>query len=440
MLKRLHTSHAGTPRSTRVTDPEQKRILSPTSAPIFFAFFTWGFGTGAQHLARPLFAYALTGNTFLVAVVIGMNAIPRIFTGPITGYLADRVGRKPLVMFGAALRGVSNVGQFMAGDFATFLVLEFIGQIGVSMWNTSANVLLSDMTITSNRGRALALRQMSTRLGFVAGPALAGIVAATVSLPAVFLINGASKVVIVATVFFMVKETKPEPKLKLASADDDLVAEPARKAVLRTMRTRSFVALSITIIGFSMTQTAVLQALVPIYASEELGVSKSSVGLIVGLAAFISFLVAFPNGMLADRFGRKISIVPGLLLLALASTLLTVSDTFILVLFAVSIQGSGEGMTMGTTHTYAMDIAPEEHRGSFLGTVMMFQAFGAFLGPIAIGAIYHSIGRPYAFGTLAVWLIIAALTMALIGRETAGSRAYHKTDPVPTSSTTGGGQ
>lgn len=420
-----------------MTDPDQKRILSPANAPIFFSFFTWGFGTGAQHLARPLFAYALTGNTFLVAVVIGMNAIPRIFTGPITGYLADRVGRKPLVMFGAALRGVSNVGQFMAGDFATFLVLEFVGQIGVSMWNTSANVLLSDVTSTGNRGRVLALRQMSTRLGFVAGPALAGVVAATISLPAVFLINGASKVVIVLTVLFMVKETKPEKRpVETVAGVPEPAGESPRTVVFRAMRTRSFLALSLTIVGFAMTQTAVLQALLPIYASQELNVGESGVGLLVGLAAFLAFLVAFPNGMLADRFGRKVSIVPGLLLLAIASTLLTVSDTFILVLVAVSIQGSGEGMTMGTTHTYAMDIAPTEHRGSFLGAVMMFQAFGAFLGPMVIGAIYHNIGHSFAFGTLAVWLTAAALAMAILGRETAGSRAMPHSETVPT----GGGR
>lgn len=416
-----------------MTDPDEKRILSPSNAPIFFSFFTWGFGTGAQHLARPLFAYALTGNTFLVAVVIGMNAIPRIFTGPITGYLADRVGRKPLAMFGAGLRGVTNVGQFMATDIETFLILEFIGQIGVSMWNTSSNVLLSDITSTGNRGRALALRQMSTRLGFVAGPALAGVVAAIISLPAVFLINGASKVVIVLTVLFMVKETRPERRQPTAPAATDALpveAESPRSAVVRAMKTRSFVALAITIIGFSMTQTAVLQALLPIYASEELGVSDSSVGLLVSLAAFLAFLVAFPNGMLADRFGRKVSMVPGLLLLAAAATLLTVSDTFVLVLFAVSIQGSGEGMTMGTTHTYAMDIAPPEHRGSFLGVVMMLQAVGALLGPMVIGAIYHSVGHAVAFGTLAVWLVIAAAAMAAMGRETAGPRAVQETEAI----------
>jgi MFS family permease len=405
-----------------VNVPRRQRVVTPANAPIFFAFFTWGFGTGAQHLARPLFAYALTENVFLVSLVIAMNAVPRVFTGPITGYLADRVGRKPLVIFGAALRGVTNVGQFMSGDFVTFLVLEFVGQIGVSMWNTSSNVLLSDVTETANRGRVLALRQMSMRMGFVAGPLLGGVVSATFGLPAVFLINGFSKVVIVAVVLLMVSETRPEPKPTARVGEGMAPGPNGRQVVWAAMRTRSFVALALVIVGFSMTQTALLQTLLPIHASEELAVGDSRVGLLIGTASTLAFLVAFPNGMLSDRFGRKVSMVPGLMLLALASTVLVVADTYAVILLAVAIQGSGEGMAMGTMHTYAMDIAPESRRGAFLGMVMMFQAAGAFLGPMAIGGVYHGIGPPIAFGALAIWLAASAVAMALLGRETAGRR------------------
>ncbi|MDA1035789.1 MAG: MFS transporter [Chloroflexi bacterium] len=405
---------------------EPKRSLSLTHAPIFFAFFTWGFGTGAQHLARPLFAYALTKNVFLVAVVIAMNAIPRIFTAPATGFLTDRIGRKPLAIFGAALRGVTNVGQFMSGDFATFLVLEFVGQIGVSMWNTSSNVLLSDVTQTANRGKVLALRQMSTRMGFVAGPLIGGLVAAAFDLNAVFLVNGVSKVIIVVVVLFLVSETRP----KRVAADPDARAPQkgeGRAAVLAVMRTRSFAALAITLVGFSMAQTAILQALLPIYASTQLGADEGRVGALVSVAAVVAFLLAYPNGMVSDRFGRKVSMVPGLLLLSGASTLLTVSDTYLLVLIAVAIQGSGEGLTMGTAHTYAMDLAPKDHRGAFLGVTMMFQAAGAFAGPMVIGALYHGFSPPFAFATLAVWLALASLAMGVFAKETAGPRAVDRT-------------
>jgi len=412
-------------RGDPLTQTEPERALSLTHVPIFFSFFTWGFGTGAQHLVRPLFAYALTENVFLVAVVIAMNAIPRIFTAPVTGYLTDRIGRKPLALFGAALRGVTNVGQFMSGDFATFLALEFIGQIGVSMWNTSSNVLLSDVTQTTNRGRVLALRQMSTRMGFVAGPLIGGLVAAVFGLQSVFLVNGVSKVVIVLVVLFMVSETRPE-RVTGESATPVPQKGDGRAAVLAVMRTRSFAALAITLVGFSMAQTAILQALLPIYASTKLGADESSVGALVSVAAVVAFLLAYPNGIVSDRFGRKVSMVPGLLLLSAASMLLTISDTYLLVLIAVAIQGSGEGLAMGTAHTYAMDLAPKDHRGSFLGVTMMFQALGAFAGPMFIGALYHGFSPAFAFATLAVWLAVASLAMGLFAKETAGPRAIDR--------------
>jgi hypothetical protein len=76
--------------------PKQERIVNQATLPIFVSFFTWGLGTGAQNLGRPLFAFAATGNMFLVGILIASNAIPRMFTGPLTGYLTDRLGRKPL--------------------------------------------------------------------------------------------------------------------------------------------------------------------------------------------------------------------------------------------------------------------------------------------------------------------------------------------------------
>ena len=403
----------------RLNDPDQQRVVRRSNAPIFFSFFTWGFGSGAQQLARPLFAYALTESVFLVSLVIALNAVPRLFIGPISGLLTDRFGRKPLAMMGAGLRGTMNVAQFFAGDFTTFLVLEFVGQIGVATWNTSSSVLIADVTSTANRGRVQAIRQMAQRMGFVAGPALGGVLAASVGLSWLFMLNGISKLLIVAIVLFLVKETKPEsvphPDVRQAKRDE-------RAVVRAAVRQRSFVALALVMIGTSMSQTSVIQTLLPVHAVEHFGVGEGQIGLLIGVAAALAFVVALPNGMLSDRFGRKVSMVPGLALLAVGLTLLALVDTYWLMVFAVAVQGSGEGMAMGTSRTYAMDLAPRERRGTFLGFVMIFQAAGAISGPLVIGAVYHGIGPAAGFGTLAVWVFVSAIVMAVAGKETAGGR------------------
>ena len=402
-----------------------RRSGALTHAPIFFSFFTWGFGTGAQNLGRPLFAFAVTGNVFLVGVLLASNAVPRAFTGPLTGFLADRFGRKPLVIIGPIIRGLSNIGQFMADDYVTFLVYEMIGQVGVAMWGTSSNVLMSDVTRTETRGRMLALRHMSMRLGFVAGPAVGGVLAATYGLQSVFLLNGVSKIVIVVVVFFMVKETRPEEARAPRRAGE------SRGFSLAPFRDRTFLVLAIATAIFAMSNAGVMQSLIPVYAVDVVMVDEATVGFLISVASMVTFLFAFPNGMVADRFGRKWSLVPGMILIAIASIVLAVGNVYGALVLAVCIKGLGEAMTMGTTQTYAMDIAPPDRRGAILGLWTLSQSAGATMGPMLLAALYHFLFPDAAFYTMAVLLLLAALMVALMARET-GGRARMSQQPPPT--------
>ncbi len=394
-----------------VAAPRRPGALS--HAPIFFSFFTWGFGTGAQNLGRPLFAFAVTGNVFLVGVLLASNAVPRIFTGPLTGFLADRFGRKPLVVLGPVIRGLSNVGQFMADDYITFLVLEMIGQVGVAMWGTSSNVLMSDVTRAETRGRMLALRHMSMRLGFVLGPAVGGLLAAQFGLQSVFLLNGVSKIVIVAVVLLMVKETRPQEAAKRP-------ADERSGFSLAPFRDRTFLALAIATAVFAMSNAGVMQTLIPVYAVDVAQVDEAAVGFLISIGSLVTFLFAFPNGIIADRYGRKWSLVPGLLLLAAASFTLMVGGLYAALALAVCVKGLGEAMTMGTTQTYAMDIAPPARRGAYLGLWTFSQSLGATAGPLLLAAIYHYLFPNAAFSVMGTALIAAAALLALTARETAG--------------------
>ncbi len=400
------------------------KVIGLSHAPIFFSFFTWGFGTGAQNLGRPLFAFAATGNIFLVGILLASNAIPRTFTGPLTGFLSDRYGRKPLVILGPTIRGISNVGQFMIGldDYWLFFALELFGQAGVAMWNTSSNVLLSDVTRTESRARVLAARQMSTRLGFVAGPAVGGVLAAVFGLQSVFLLNGLSKIVIVLVVFFGVKETRPT---RMETSPEK---PTRRKLSFYPFKDRTFAVLAIATAAFAMSNAGIMQTLVPVYAIDMIKVDEAAVGFLISVASTVTFLFAYPNGIIADRYGRKRSLVPGLLLLALASFVLAGWDFYTALLVAVGIKGLGEAMSLGTTQTYAMDLAPDHARGAYIGFWTFSQALGATLGPILMAGLYYLISPGAAFMTMAIILIIAAVLLALFGRET-GGRARIKNAP-----------
>jgi MFS family permease len=68
----------------------------------------WGVGTGFQQFGRPLFVASLGVQVFLVTMIGAMNSTASLFAAPLTGFLTDRFGRRPIMMIGNCLRGIAS--------------------------------------------------------------------------------------------------------------------------------------------------------------------------------------------------------------------------------------------------------------------------------------------------------------------------------------------
>lgn len=395
------------------------RIVTSETVPIYVTFFAWGLGTGALQLARPLFAFEVTGNIFLVSFLVGSSSVARIIAGPLTGYLTDRWGRKPLVIAGATLRGLTTLGQFFTESYVPFFVLEFIGQMGVSMWTTSTGVLVGDVTTPENRGRVMAVRTMSSRVGFVAGPAIAGALAVTLGLKYVFLFNTLTKIINLV-VMFWISESRPE-EAKERSRNEG-APEEKEGLLVSVFLTKTFIALALVTFGMSMMQMGVFQTLVPVHTQEEIGLSEFEIGNLVSFASVIALLIAFPNGAISDRYGRKVSLVPGTLFLAAAAVLLAMSGNYAGIVVMMVMYGIAEGMVQGSTQVYAVDVAPVDRRGTVVGAWTIFMSMGGIVTPLLVGWLYTDFGPMFAFNVVGVFLALSAVVMALIAKETAGRR------------------
>ena len=261
---------------------------------------------------------------------------------------------------------------------------------------------------------------MSMRLGMILGPLIAGALA-TIDLRYVFAFNGITKTITLIMVLVMVSETRPE------SARRRTRAPGAKRGIdIRFFRSRAFFALAVATFGLSMLAQGVFMSIFPVHLQEALGATKGQIGLAITLAGVLSFAVAMPNGIFVDRFGRKKSMVPGLFMLALVGVGLALVNTYVAVLVVVALYGLAEGLVMGSSQAYAMDLAPEDRRGEFLGVWAIFQNGGAIFAPLLIGGIYAVAGPPAAFVTVAGWLVASGVLMAIFGPETGGKAARMK--------------
>lgn len=401
-------AHPPTPR------PRSSGVLSARTLPIYAAFLVWGTGTGAQNLARPLFAFELEGSIFLVTVLLAFSAIARLVASPITGFMTDRWGRRPLLITGAGLRAVTSILSFFADTYMEFFVLEFIGGIGIAMWNTSANILIADVTEQSVRGRVVAMRGMSMRAGQFTGPLLGALVAAFFDIRTIFLVNGIAKFLTLVIAMYLIKESREQP-----AADAPRRQGPRLSpATIRPFLTRSFILVILATFAISMMGQGVFSGLLPIFAQELANLDEAGIGTLIGIGGFISVVVAFPSGMVSDGYGRKFALVPGLALLAVSAYLLSLGDNYTMLLVMVCVYGVAWGISQGTAQTYAMDIAPAQQRGTFLGVWSLFQAAGGFVAPLVVGGLAEWWSFGGAFVVVAAWLAASAVLIALWAPET----------------------
>lgn len=383
------------------------------AAPIVAIFFLWGLGTGSQQLARPLFAFSFGVPIFLVTLIESSNALARIISAPTTGFLSDKFGRKPLVVGGILLRGVTTFIEFYAASYLAFLVLEFIGGIGVAMWATSSQILIADVAGERNRGRMVALRSVSSRAGMAIGPVIGGFLATLFSIRAAILFNGITKIFVLVITVFLIRETRPQANKA------NRVRAPGEVGSLhyKLFLTRTFIAVAIATVAFSMMAEGVYKALMPLYAQEDLSLSASDIGKLMGIGGLLAIATSLPNGFLMDRIGRKISLIPGLILLGLASYLLGTSTSFQALILVAIVYGIAESMTRDSTQVFAIDMAPEDKRGTFLGIWFLLTHAGGFIVPLAIGFVAELYGFQIAFLSVAVLLWISGGLVIIMAKE-----------------------
>jgi MFS family permease len=143
-----------------------------------------------------------------------------------------------------------------------------------------------------------------------------------------------------------------------------------------------------------------------LFASDELGLSTAGIGGLFSLAVAAEFIVLFPAGAWADKYGRKAVMVPGLAGLTICLAVMGFS-TSVWMLAALLVLLSFTGGFAGVPPAAMLsDVVPEEHSGRGIGAFRFFGDLGFFLGPLIAGWTSKSFGFETAF-------IVAAIPSAL---------------------------
>jgi MFS family permease len=356
----------------------------------------------------------------------------------VAGRLADRVGRKPLLLLGwLAALPIPFMIIFAPSWWWVVLANVLLGVNQGLAWTITVTSKI-DLVGARSRGFALGINEFSGYAGVAVGGFVGGLLSSIYGpnvAPFVFML-------VVTLVFFgisrfLIHETLPfthleqaqrtraqaEPRAAEAPAHDPATAPlPSLRAIfaLTTWGDRTLAAASQAGLVEKFTDT-LAWGLFPLYFASR-GLSLASIGALVAVYTGVWAALQIFTGYLTDRIGRKWPIVAGMWLAAAGITLVGLSDGLPGWISGATLMGVGMALLYPTLLATVSDVAHPRWRGSALGVYRLWRDSGYALGALVIGAIADAFGLLAGFWFAAAIMTVSGLLVAILMYETLPSR------------------
>ena len=352
-----------------------------------------------------------SGTTFgLIYLLAGLIAAAG---QAVAGELTDRIGRRKVMIGGLALRFLQMAGLGLAVLYHGPVALVGALVIGASLlravFEPPASAAIAELATPAQRPAAFALQRVGVNFGWAFGPALGGALAAWSFGGTFFLAAPATLVAIFAILPIPDGGTvrrAPREKLSL-------------QAIGAALRENKPFAIYLVLVLFAAILTVQIFSTLTVFASTELGLAESDVGLLYTVNGVLVVLLQAPAVALAAAWGMRRTLVVGALLYAVAYLLFGGADGFGGLAIGMAILTAGEVLFAPALTDLAATLGNPERMGRAFGLFGFVQSLGLSLGPLLGGAVYDGLRTEHLamWGLFACGMAMVAAAYAILGRR-----------------------
>ena len=362
----------------------------------------------------PFVRSEFTAPIQLVGLAVSGYFLLRMFSEFPLGVLGDRMGPKTPLIAGRVL---AVVGAFICYQTKSIWLLIFaraLWGVGDASFFCIGMSYVSRLFTSERRGRAMGFFQAIEMVGSLIGQTLGGLVAAGYGPRMNFLVCsvlGVAALLMVTMIKGIDDEASPDkPAPSLI---------PTRQEMIQVLN-MAVIAACIINLGCMVINAGLLGTILPIYATEELGLPLTSYALLVSGSTVGSVAGNLLGGFLSDKMGRRKMLAAGLIVGLVAVFGFTVFTGFYPLLAIMFMKGIFWGVVYGVIPAFIADAVPDVIRGKAIGTFRTFMDMGGLVGPIVMSTFVEFVGAPlgymYSF-YLGVGIIVVCLGMVLRLRE-----------------------
>lgn len=416
MLKNLQKTYHEYPK--RFWAMAAARFVDGIGATLIFPFFalyiTQKFGVGMTQ----------------AGILIGVFSFSGLIGNMLGGALADRFGRRFMVLFGLVISAVSSVTMGLANDLALFYGLAVLVGLLSDIAGPAWQAMAADILPEKQRSEGFGVLRVVSNLAWIIGPSIGGLMASR-SYLLLFILDAVASVITAILIYRLIAETRPQAALSETgeSAPSESLLQTFRGygKVLSDRIYMIYVVVSMLMLVVYLQMYNALS----VYLRDVHGIDPQRYGFILSTSAITVILFQF-------WVTRRIKDRPPMLMLALGAAFYMVGfsmygfvSAYALFLLAMVLITIGEMITLPVGQALAANFAPEDMRGRYMAIFGMSWAIPSTVGPTLAGLILDNFNPNYlwyASGVLCLLAVLGFLWLHGAAQERLGQAQVAATD------------
>lgn len=338
-----------------------------TSSFLFFASFNMIIPELPSYLS------SLGGEDYK-GLIIALFTLSAGLSRPFSGKLADKIGRIPVMIFGALVCLLVSLLYPVISGVAGFLLLRFVHGFSTGFTPTGISAYVADIVPFNRRGEAMGLQSLFGSLGMAAGPALGGYISIIWGINLLFYISAFTAVLSIL-VLIRLKETVRD-KVKFHPR----LLKLHRYEIIEKRVLNPSLVLFLTVFSFGIILT-----IIPDF-STHLGIENK--GLFFAVFTLSSLGIRIIAGRTSDKYGRIPVMKVATLSMALSMIIIAFAESKGIFLFGGVIFGCSVGMNSPTISAWTIDLSLDAFRGRALATMYIALEAGIGIGALVSGFVF----------------------------------------------------
>lgn len=366
-------------------------------------------GTWVQIVTQSWLVFQLTNSAFLLGVVGFLSSIPVFLLSLFGGVLADRLNKKNILI---ATQSIFMLLAFLLAALTQMklitpyqiMLVALLNGVVMAFDAPARQAVVVDLVGKDYLLNAIALNSIAFNSGRIIGPALAGVLVATVGMSGCFYVNGISFLPFIIALFFIRVN-------KYSKADkNNRVWRDLKEGIIFIRNNRTILILISTVAVVSLFGIAYV-IFMPIFANDILKVGVRGLAALMSCIGIGALVAALFLARLGDFKYKGKLLVFAYFIFSLSLVLFGLSKIYLLSLIALIFIGGSSVTAMALINTILQTRSPNEFRGRVMG-VYMLTFFGILpFGNLIAGTLAEAFGVSF---TIMISGIICSLFFAII--------------------------